>query len=137
MHIRESYPKKVYLCDTGLVKTFRYFSDKGKLMENAVFLDLIRRKNKNPTLELFYWKDAGHEVDFIAKSGERLIEGIQVTLAGSKDDVRDREKSSLTWAAREMLLDRLTVVTWDYEEEINFENRKIPFIPLWKWLPNV
>jgi predicted AAA+ superfamily ATPase len=39
-HLRESYPKKVYLCDTGLAKTIRFFEHKGKLMENCVFLEL-------------------------------------------------------------------------------------------------
>jgi predicted AAA+ superfamily ATPase len=28
----------------------------------------------------------------------------------------------------------LLVITWDYEDEITVENRKIVFKPLWKWL---
>jgi len=133
-HLRESYPKKVYLCDTGLAKVSRYSEDRGKLLENAVFLELMRKRNDDPTLDLFYWKDALHEVDFIVKSGEKLVEGIQVTLADSSEDVGKREVSSLVWASRTMPIDKLTVITWGYEEEATLEEKRVRFIPLWKWL---
>ena len=136
-HLRESYPKKVYLCDTGLAKPSRYSPDRGKLMENAVFLELMRRRNHDPALDLFYLKDALHQVDFIVKRGERLLEAIQVTYADSREGVERREITSLLWASKHLDIERLTVITWDYEEEASLEGRRIQFIPLWRWLLEV
>jgi predicted AAA+ superfamily ATPase len=31
----------------------------------------------------------------------------------------------------------LLCITWDYEDEIKAENKKIVFKPLWKWLLGV
>ncbi|MEM0049312.1 MAG: hypothetical protein QW424_03290 [Candidatus Bathyarchaeia archaeon] len=45
---RKSWPKKAYLCDTGLAKIARFSEDIGKLMVNAVFLELMRETSENP-----------------------------------------------------------------------------------------
>ncbi|MGC8633036.1 MAG: DUF4143 domain-containing protein, partial [Thermoprotei archaeon] len=55
-HIRESYPKKVYLCDTGLAKAVRFSEDRGKLMENCVFLELLRQQNR-AQYDFYYWTE--------------------------------------------------------------------------------
>jgi hypothetical protein len=54
VYIREARPKKVYLCDTGISKLVRFYEDLGKLMENAVFLEIIRRKNESPLTQVYY-----------------------------------------------------------------------------------
>jgi len=45
-----------------------------------------------------------------------------------------RELNSLIKASNELKCDNLMVITWDYEDEWKVENKKIMFIPLWKWL---
>ena len=134
-HLREVWPKKIYLCDTGLSKVVRYHEDYGKLMENAVFLDLVRKKNTNPLLEIFYLKfTEGHEVDFVLKEGSRISQLIQVSYASGPDEIEKRELRSLLKASKELNCRNLLVVTWDYEGEEIRDNRKIKFVPLWKWL---
>lgn len=131
-HLRESYPKKIYLCDTGLAKAFRSSPEKGKLMENAVFLELTRLKNARPLLEIYYWKDARGEVDFFLKEGEKK-ELIQVTFELSPENEK-REVGSLMRASRELGCNNLKVITWDQEEVLERDGKVITIVPLWKWL---
>jgi predicted AAA+ superfamily ATPase len=59
---------------------------------------------------------------------------IQVTYASSKDEIEKREIKSLLKASELLKCKNLLVITWDYEDELKIENKKIAFIPLWKWL---
>ncbi len=133
-HLRESYPKKIYLCDTGLTKTLRHSEDKGKLIENIVFLELQRKTNSNPLLEVFYWKDyQEREVDFIIKEGTQINQLIQVTYALTPENEK-REIRSLLKASRELNCKNLLMITWDQEEDLKEGNKKIKVTQLWKWL---
>ncbi|MEM2768207.1 MAG: DUF4143 domain-containing protein [Candidatus Bathyarchaeia archaeon] len=87
---RESWPKKAYLCDTGLARVARFSEDMGKLMENAVFLELMRAANESPILEIYYWRHDHKEVDFILKEGASVKELIQVTYARGRDEIDKR-----------------------------------------------
>ena len=60
-HVRETWPRKLYLCDTGLTLKLKFSQDKGKLMENVVFLELLRKINERPLVDLYYWKDINRE----------------------------------------------------------------------------
>jgi len=131
---RESWPKKVYLCDTGLTKVVRFSEDIGKLMENTVFLELLRLTNKRPLLEIYYWKNHQAEVDFLLKEGTKIEQLIQVTYASGKDEVDKREVKSLLKASKEIECKDLSIITWNYEDDFKINNRVIKFIPLWKWL---
>ena len=129
IHLRESWPKKIYLCDTGLSRVVKHGEDTGRLMENAVFVELMRRKNTEPLGELYYFKYSGGEVDFVVKEGTQVKELIQVTYASGKDEIEKRELKALEKASQELGCKNKTVITWDYEEE-----GEIKFVPLWKWL---
>jgi len=132
--LRESWPKKIYICDTGISKVIRFSEDLGKLMENVVFIELMRKTNENPILEIFYFKVDGSEVDFVLKEGLKVRQLIQVTYSSSKDEIEKREIKSLVKASQLLKCKNLLVITWDYEDETKVENRKIVFQPLWKWL---
>jgi predicted AAA+ superfamily ATPase len=132
---RESWPKKIYLCDTGLTKVVRFSEDIGKLMENCVFLELLRLTNKKPMLEIYYWKNhEGAEVDFLLKEGVEIKELIQVTYASGRDEIEEREVKSLLKASKETECKNLRIITWNYEGIDKIDNRTIKFTPLWRWL---
>ena len=132
---RESWPKKVYVCDTGLTKIMRFSEDLGKLMENSVFLELLRQTNRRPLLEIYYWRSSQHaEVDFLLKEGAVIKQLIQVTYASGRDEIERREIKSLLRASKETGCNNLLIVTWDYEDEAKIDGKNIRFIPLWKWL---
>jgi predicted AAA+ superfamily ATPase len=131
-------PKKVYCIDNGFVEamSFKASEDFGRLMENLVAVELMRRKSywfKNQ--EIYYWKDyQQNEVDFVVKEGEKIKQLIQVTYASNKNEIETREIKGLLKASEILNCKNLVVITWDYEDEITIENRKIIFKPLWKWM---
>ncbi|MEM2153280.1 MAG: ATP-binding protein [Nitrososphaeria archaeon] len=132
---RMSWPKKVYLCDTGLARVVKVSENIGKLMENVVYLELLRSTNNKPLLEIYYWRNSQQkEVDFLLKEGLIVEHLIQVTYASGKDEVENREIKSLIEASERTGCKNLSIITWDYEDEIKVEDRIIRFIPLWKWL---
>lgn len=134
-HLRETWPKKIYLCDTGLSKVIRLHEDFGKLMENAVFLELKRKQNRNPLLEVFYWREAKQgEVDFLLQEGVEVKGLIQVTYASSRDEIERRELEALLKANERFDCKDLLVITWDYEDRLKIDGKDIKLIPLWKWL---
>lgn len=131
---RKSWPKKIYLCDPALSNLAGFDINIGKRMENLVFLELLRKANKNPLLRFYYLKTQNSEVDFIIMDGINIHQLIQVTYASNKNEVEKREIKSLIRASELLNCKNLVIITWDYEDEQTIENNKIKFIPLWKWL---
>jgi predicted AAA+ superfamily ATPase len=75
-----------------------------------------------------------NEVDFVVKKELEIQQLIQVTYASNKDEVEKREIRGLLKASELLNCNNLLVITWDYEDEVIVENKKIVFKPLWKWL---
>ena len=137
LHLRETYPKKIYLCDTGLTKILRLSEDAGKLMENSVFLELLRKTNQNPLIEILYWRDyLQKEVDFIVKEGNQFTQLIQVTYELTPENEK-REVNSLLKAGKELGCKNMTILTWDQEDLIKKGGKEIVVKPLWKWILGV
>lgn len=126
---QEVNPRKVYWIDSGLRNAlgFRFSQDIGKLYENLVFLELIRRGK-----EVYYWKNK-EECDFLIKE-EKIKEVIQVCYSIENEEVRKRELNGLIEAMKKFNLRTGLVITEDYEAEEKFGIRRIKFVPLWKWL---
>ena len=130
---------KVYITDTGLLtltNTMGFSENMGRLMENMVAIELLRRKSCfAPSTEIYYYKSPeGKEVDFVVKEGLKLKELIQVCYDIEDIDTRERELKSLIKASKELKSEDLLVITWDYEAEEEFKGERIKFVPLWKWL---
>ena len=132
----ERSPKKVYCIDPGMIRAVTMREDIGSIMENLVAVELLRRRSYwSRDIEVYYWKDyQQHEVDFVIKDGAEIKKLIQVTYASSRDEVERRELNSLIRASELLKCGNLLVITWDYEEEENIDNRAVKFLPLWKWL---
>lgn len=121
--------KKVYTIDTGLVNavSFQFSENKGRLLENAVFLELKRRDK-----EIYYFEDK-KECDFIIKSGRTITQIIQVADNLSNPRTRKREIEGLKLAMGKFNLVKGIIVTYDTEEKIVEDNKQIDIIPFWKW----
>ncbi len=137
-------PRKVYTIDTGFFNAlgFKLSENLGRLMENLVAIELLRRRSyHNPNLEIYYFKAReGYEVDFLIKEGLRIKQLIQVTYANDFDEIDRREIRALLHA-NELPKEHkpeLIIITWDYEDEKELswfgKKGKIKFVPLWKWL---
>ncbi len=128
-------PKKIYCIDTGLARSvaFNFSKNAGRAAENAVAVELLRRKKKGG--EIYYWKDhQQNEVDFVAKEGRKVAQLIQVTMEPPSFGMPGREAKALLKAGKELKCGNLLVITRDTEEEKTAENRAIKYVPLWKWL---
>lgn len=126
-------PKKVYVIDHGICNflAMRNSKDIGKIMENIVCVELLRKKTTDHNIELFYWKDyQQNEVDFVIKKEQKINELIQVCYDLSEIKTKNREGNSILKASKELRCKNLTIITWDYENKEN----GMKYIPLWKWL---
>ncbi|OGY81988.1 MAG: hypothetical protein A3F54_03630 [Candidatus Kerfeldbacteria bacterium RIFCSPHIGHO2_12_FULL_48_17] len=129
-------PKKAYVVDNGFVsaKAIQHSPNRGKLMENMVFIELLKRGVK-PNRELFYYKTRNdREVDFVVKEGITVMELIQVCYEAKNPDVEAREVKALVEAGSELKTKNLTVLTWDEKREVAKDGSVIQFRPLWEWL---
>ena len=129
-------PKKVYVSDNGFIlsKSFQFSNNTGKLIENIVFCELLRR-NYKPNIDIFYYKTKnGKEVDFVLKQATKINKLIQVCYNISDTNTKEREIKSLLTASEELNCANLEIISWDYESEEKHKGKTIKFVPLWKWL---
>lgn len=112
-------PKKVYLPDTGMTKTltFSVSQNLGRLAENVVFLELIRR-GFVPNKTLFSYKTKNNkEVDFICRQGFDSFELIQVCYDLITEKTKEREMSALDSAKKELNCRNSLIITDDNLED--------------------
>lgn len=130
--------RKCYIIDNGIryAYGFRFSEDIGKTLENSVFLELKRRKTKNPFLSIFYWRDAKGEADFVLMENTKVVALIQVCSKVDDFKTKEREISSLLKASEEFNCKDLLTVTLDYEGEENIRGKNIKFLPFWLWAIN-
>ena len=124
-------PKKVYSIDNGFSTTnsVSFSKDKGKMLENNVFLELRRRYK-----EIFYFQE-NHECDFVIKEKEKVKKVIQVCYE-LNDENQDREIKGLVEAMKEFKLKEGLILTNNQDDEIYVKGEKIIIKPVWKWLLN-
>jgi len=125
-------PRKVYAVDNGLrnAVAFKFSQDLGRLMENAVFVEL-KRRNK----EIYYWKDKrGREVDFLVRHGMKIESAIQVCADPEDEKTNKREITALIAAMDEFDLKESIIVTMDLAKQLTMESRTINYVPLFEWL---
>ncbi len=129
------YSRKIYCIDTGLANLigFKLSEDMGKLYENTVAVELLRRKKLNT--RVFYWHDQQQrEVDFVVKQGLKVEQLIQVCYDLSDEDTKKRELAGLSKAMDEFELNEGTIITKDYENIEVVGEKKVKYVPLWAWL---
>ncbi len=129
---QNTYSKKIYCIDAGLVNkmAFAFSENIGRLYENVVFIEL-KRKNK----ETYYWENESKlEVDFLIVEKQKVKELIQVCYDLSNEKTKEREINALVFGLKEFKLNEGIIITQNIEKEEIIDNKKIKYIPLWKWL---
>ncbi|MBN1926070.1 MAG: ATP-binding protein [Prolixibacteraceae bacterium] len=121
--------KKIYCIDTGMISNLStsFSDDKGWLMENIVFIELKRRAKK-----VYYYKNK-QECDFIAFDGRKGAMPLQVCYE-LNDKNMQREISGLLEAMNELSLIEGIIVTFNQEDFMETEGKRVNVIPAWKWL---
>lgn len=106
-------PKKVYVVDNGFVQStaFNLSENLGRLLENQVFVELLRR-GYIPGQTLFYYRTRNDkEIDFVTRKGAKVEQLIQVCYEMPSEKTRKRELDALVEAAEELHCDNLLVIT--------------------------
>ena len=113
--------KKSYLIDTGMIKLlgFRNSEDRGRILENLVFIKLNQKNN-----EIYFHKDK-KECDFIIREGIKIKHAIQVTQSLEDEKTKQREIEGLLEAIKKYKLKEGLILTEDEESEEIINNTKI------------
>lgn len=125
-------PKKVYVVDNGFVQStaFNLSENLGRLLENQVFVELLRR-GYIPGQTLFYYRTRNDkEIDFVTRKGTKVEQLIQVCYDMTSEKTRKRELDALVEAAEELNCDNLLVITNNQEEEIEWKDKGIEVKPV-------
>ena len=123
--------EKVYVVDTALATIAN--ENLGWRLENVICVELLRRC-KPFFRDLFYYKSASHEVDFVIADGGKPVELIQVSYDISSAKTRSRELNGLLAGAKDLKCDKLTLITFDTEETVNINGCTIEIVPAIDWL---
>lgn len=122
-------PKKIYFVDPSFhqVAGVNFSDDKGRVMENLVFLELNRR-NK----EVYYFSGK-NECDFIVKEGKHIEIAIQVCYKMVANN-REREIAGLIEAMDSLKIKNGIVLTRNLDEEMTIGRKKVRIMSVWRWL---
>ncbi len=127
---RELGERKIYAIDNGLLNaiSFKFSEDKGKAVEQAVFLELKRRGS-----DVYFYREK-YECDFIIKKGHAVSEAIQVSSSLSDKKTTEREVRGIVDACKKFGLKEGTIITLDESKDFESEGIKMKQVPLYKWL---
>ncbi|MCD6111648.1 MAG: ATP-binding protein [Bacteroidales bacterium] len=121
--------KKVYSIDAGFANRigFSFSKNKGRILENMVYLELLRRGK-----DVYYFAGK-NECDFILKEGLKIVEAIQVSYRIDRDN-EQWEYAGLIEAIQAYQIPESLILTYDFEDTIEINSTKIKILPVWKWL---
>jgi len=122
-------PRKIYCIDNGFITeaSFRFSEDRGRILENLVFIELKRKEG-----DIYYFSKK-KECDFLIRKGTKIEKAVQVCFELTKEN-REREIAGLDEAMDKFKLKEGLILTNDQEEEEKINGKKIKIIPVWKWL---
>lgn len=135
LKLMKKAPRKVYVVDNGFVaaKAFSLSDNLGRLLENQVFIELIRR-GYDADKTLFYYRSRNDkEVDFVLRKGTRIERLVQVCFDMSSAKTEKREVDSLIECAGELKCNNLVIVTYNDERTIEKEEYSISVVPISKF----
>ncbi len=122
-------PRKIYCIDNGFVNEvgFRFSEDKGRILENLVFLEL-KRKEK----EIYYFSEKG-ECDFVLRDKTKIKTAVQVCYDLNEKN-KNREINGLIEAMNKFKLKKGFILTYNQDDELTINNKKIIIKPVWQAL---
>ena len=121
--------KKIYVIDNGMrnAVAFQFSDDRGRLLENCVFIDLLRRN-----APVYFFKNTG-ECDFVTEDHGKVTAALQVCYELSQKN-RDRELDGLTSAMLTLGIKNGIILTYHQEETIVHNGFSLHVLPVWQWL---
>lgn len=118
-------PKKVYCIDTGMIQSVTLSSnaDAGRMLENAVFIEL-RRRTKN----IWYYAEASFECDFLYGRDVVPENAVQVCYELTSEN-REREVRGLVETCKKFPGVKPLIVTFNQKDKISYDEMIIEAVP--------
>ena len=135
LKLMKKAPRKVYVVDNGFVaaKAFSLSDNLGRLLENQVFVELLRQ-GYDADKNMFYYRSRNDkEVDFVLRKGTHIEQLVQVCYDMSNAKTEKREVDSIIECAAELNCSNLAIVTNDEERIIEKDGFRIDVVPVAKW----
>lgn len=132
LELMKKAARKVYVVDNGFVasKAFALSENLGRLLENQVFVELIRR-GYNPEKTMFYYRSRNDkEVDFVLRKGAQIERLVQVCYDMSSPKTEKREVDSIVECAGELGCSDLVIVTNADRRMIEKNGCRIRVVPV-------
>jgi uncharacterized protein len=122
-------PKKVYAIDPAFVHRlgFNFSENKGRILENIVYLELLRRGKE------VYYHSGKKECDFVVKEGLNINEAIQVVYQVNVSNYQ-REYQGLKEAMSTYNLKEGLMLNYNIGESFIPEIVGLKVLPVWEWL---
>ena len=135
LKLMKKAPRKVYVVDNGFVaaKAFSLSDNLGRLLENQVFVELLRCGYDTDKTMFYYRSRNDKEVDFVLRKGTHIDRLVQVCYDMSNAKTEKREVDSLLECSAELNCSNLVIVTNDEERVIEKDDYRIDVVPVAKW----
>ncbi len=134
LKLMKKAPRKVYVVDNGFVaaKAFSLSDNLGRLLENQVFVELLRQGYDTDKTMFYYRSRNDKEVDFVLRKGTHIDRLVQVCYDMSNAKTEKREVDSLIECAEELNCGNLVIVTNNEERTIEKDGSRIDVVPVAK-----
>lgn len=125
-------PKKIYCIDNAIIglNAFTFSENKGRLLENSVFIELKRREE-----EVYYFQGT-YECDFITFKSTKVHQVIQVTWHLNNDN-EGRELGGMKEALDKFNINEGLILTFDQEDILEVDRKVIRILPVRKWMQEI
>ncbi|MBO7322065.1 MAG: ATP-binding protein [Bacteroidales bacterium] len=132
LKLMKKAPRKVYVVDNGFVaaKAFSLSDNLGRLLENQVFIELLRRGYDIEKTIFYYRSRNDKEVDFVLRKGTHIERLVQVCYDMSNPKTEKREVDSIIECAQELKCNNLIIITYNEKRTIEKDGYKIDVIPI-------
>jgi hypothetical protein len=128
--------RKLYLTDTGFVRVLAGMQDYGRLLEGIVYVELLRRKERAQSSEIFYTENKKGEVDFVVSEGLKPTELIQVTYDLNREN-EEREILPLLESMDEFGLKSSTIITMSENAQRKEGKKTVNIVSFARWALSV
>ena len=128
--------RKVYVVDNGFVSTtaFNISENLGRLLENQVFVELIRQGYDTENTLFYYRSRNDKEVDFVTRKGVKVEKLIQVCYDLTSEKTRRREIDALIEVAGELKCQTLQIISYQHKATIEEKGFTIQVIHFMEWV---
>lgn len=135
LKLMKKAPQKVYVVDNGFVaaKAFSLSGNLGRLLENQVFIELLRRGYDTEKTLFYYRSRNDKETDFVLRKGTKIERLIQVCYDMKMLKTAKRELDSIVECAEELKCADLTIVTYNEERIVEHKGFTVKVIPVAKF----